>query len=120
MERFVFGAFVENAGTGIKILPVSIFWKNAVLRAKLDNCTPPPAEEVWVRLKEKMPLRSRIKTFNLRRQLLPGLAAAAIVLFLAIMVFSLSNPRTVRALGYRVKDGITVLLLFMLMRLMVL
>ncbi|MEW6424647.1 MAG: DUF4367 domain-containing protein [Bacillota bacterium] len=83
----------------------------AVLRAKLDNCTPPPAEEAWARLKEKMPQISQIKRpFRPVKRLLPGIAIAAIFILLTVTIFSLSIPKTVRALGYKVMDGITVLL----------
>jgi len=83
----------------------------AVLQARLDNCTPPPAEEAWARLKEKMPQISGIKhPLRSGKRLLPGIAMAAIFILLAVTISSLSIPKTVRALGYKVMDGITVLL----------
>ncbi|MGB9904903.1 MAG: DUF4367 domain-containing protein [Desulfotomaculales bacterium] len=83
----------------------------AVLRAKLDSCTPPPAEEAWARLKEKMPQKSLVKrSFRSGKRLLPGIAITAIFIFLTAAAFSLGTPKTVRAFGYKVIDGITVLL----------
>ncbi|MGB9661122.1 MAG: DUF4367 domain-containing protein [Moorellaceae bacterium] len=83
----------------------------AVVKARVEDCTPPPVEEAWARFKRKMnqiPVEQGSSSTFTRR--MPRMAVAVALLFLVATVFTLVNPGKVGALGYKVKESITVLL----------
>lgn len=83
----------------------------AVMKARVDDCTPPPVEEAWARLKGKMARMTagQGSSPTLARRI-HRMAIAATFLFLVVTVFSLVSPGKVGALGYKVKESIAVLL----------
>jgi len=82
----------------------------AVVRARMDNCNPPPIEEAWTHFKKRINHKSRQLSFNLHRRYLPHIVTAAALILLVVTIFSFVNPAKVRALGYKTIEGVEVFL----------
>jgi len=77
-----------------------------VVGARMENCNPPPVEEAWARLKERINYRPKQLSFNLHKRYLPHIALTVVLILLVATFFSFTNPIKARALGYKIIDSV--------------